>query len=76
LTAIRIKQQNFISIEGYVLERKLAAILGADVFGHSRLMGDDEEGAIHTLSAHRRIIDALIKQHRGRFVGRTMLIGA
>jgi adenylate cyclase len=50
------------------VERKLAATLCADVFGYSRLMGENEEATIRTLSAHRKIIDALIEQHRGRFV--------
>jgi len=50
------------------LERKLTAILCADVFGYSRLMGADEEATLRTLSAHRKIIDGLIEQHRGRFV--------
>ena len=49
-------------------ERKLTAILCADVFGYSRLMGDNEEATFRTLASHRRIIDALIEQHRGRFV--------
>jgi adenylate cyclase len=50
------------------LERKLTAILCADVFGYSRLMGEDEEATLRTLSAYRKIIDQLIKNHRGRFV--------
>jgi adenylate cyclase len=50
------------------VERKLTAILCADVHGYSRLMGEDEEATVQTLSAHRRIIDSLIEQHRGRFV--------
>ena len=50
------------------VERKLAAILCADVFGYSRLMGKDEEATLRTLSSHRKIIDALIEQHHGRFV--------
>jgi class 3 adenylate cyclase len=49
-------------------ERKLTAILCADVYGYSRLMGDNEEATFRTLASHRRIIDALIEQHRGRFV--------
>jgi adenylate cyclase len=52
-----------------MLERKLTAILCADVQGYSRLMGADEEATLRTLSSHRKIIDALIEQHRGRFVG-------
>ncbi len=50
------------------MERKLTAILCADVFGYSRLMGEDEEATLHTLSSHRKLIDSLIEQHHGRFV--------
>jgi uncharacterized membrane protein YeiH len=50
------------------MERRLAAILCADVHGYSRLMGDNEEATVQTLSAHRRIIDGLIQQHHGKFV--------
>jgi adenylate cyclase len=50
------------------MERKLTAILCADVHGYSRLMGEDEEATIRNLSAHRRTIDGLIEQYRGRFV--------
>ena len=50
------------------MERKLTAILCADVFGYSRLMGEDEEATLHTLSSHRKLVDSLIEQHRGRFV--------
>jgi adenylate cyclase len=50
------------------LERKLTAILCADVYGYSRLMGEDEEGTLRTLSAYRKITDSLIERHHGRFV--------
>src|SRR5712691_3510064 len=50
------------------MERKLTAILCADVHGYSRLMGADEEATLRTLSAYRKIIDSLIENHRGRFV--------
>ena len=50
------------------MERKLTAILCADVYGYSRLMEADEETTLRTLSAHRKIIDGLIEEHRGRFV--------
>jgi adenylate cyclase len=50
------------------LERKLTAILCADVFGYSRLMGEDEEATLRTLSSYRKLIDSLIEQHHGRFV--------
>jgi adenylate cyclase len=50
------------------VERKLAAILCADVFGYSRLMGKDEEATLRTLTSHRKLIDSAIEQHHGRFV--------
>ena len=51
------------------MERRLAAILAADVVGYSRLMGGDEEGTISTLKSHRSFIDAQIALHRGRVFG-------
>jgi adenylate cyclase len=49
------------------VERRLAAILCADVAGYSRLMGSDEEGTLAALKSDRReLIDPLIGQHRGR----------
>jgi class 3 adenylate cyclase/TolB-like protein len=54
------------------VERRLAAILAADVFGYSRLMGADEEGTLAQLKAHRRqLVDPKIKQHHGRIVKTT-----
>ncbi len=50
------------------MERKLAAILSADVKGYSRLMGEDEEATIRTLTTYRELISSLIQQHRGRVV--------
>src|ERR1700681_630173 len=50
------------------MERKLAAILCADVYGYSRLMGEDEEATLRTLTSHRKLIDSAIEQHHGRFV--------
>ena len=50
------------------MERKLTAILCADVFGYSRLMGEDEEATLRTLSSYRKLVDSLIEQHHGRFV--------
>jgi len=50
------------------LKRKLTAILSADVEGYSRLMGDDEESTIRTLTNYRLAMTSLIKQHRGRVV--------
>src|SRR5437660_6920041 len=54
------------------VERRLAAILAADVAGYSRLMGADEEGTLERLKAHRReLVDPKIKEHRGRIVKTT-----
>ena len=54
------------------VDRRLAAILAADVFGYSRLMGADEEGTLAQLKAHRRqLVDPKIKQHHGRIVKTT-----
>src|SRR6267378_598935 len=54
------------------VERKLAAILAADVAGYSRLMGAGEEGTLARLKAHRReLIDPKIAAHRGRLVKTT-----
>ena len=56
-------------MEAPPLERKLVAILAADVEGYSRLMGVDEEGTLATLSSHRALTDALILRHGGRICG-------
>jgi adenylate cyclase len=54
------------------VERKLAAILAADVADYSRLMGADEEGTLAQLKAHRRaLVDPKITEHRGRIVKTT-----
>jgi len=50
------------------MERKLTAILSADVKGYSRLMGEDEEATIRTLTAYREVMTTLIGRHRGRVV--------
>ena len=52
--------------EGF--KRKLAAILSADVEGYSRLMGEDEESTVRTITAYREVISTLIKDHKGRVV--------
>jgi len=54
------------------VERRLAAILAADVSGYSRLMGVDEEGTLAALKTSRReIIDPKIAEHHGRIVNTT-----
>jgi TolB-like protein/class 3 adenylate cyclase/tetratricopeptide (TPR) repeat protein len=49
--------------EGF--RRKLTAILSADVEGYSRLMGDNEEATVRTLTAYREVLSTLIQQHNG-----------
>jgi len=54
------------------VERRLAAILAADVAGYSRLMGADEEGTHERLKGHlRELVDPKINEHRGRIVKNT-----
>ena len=51
------------------VERRLAAILVADVAGYSRLMSEDEQGTLSALQAHRSgLIDPAIGRHHGRIV--------
>jgi adenylate cyclase len=67
----RPRQRNPMTKEKRV-ERRLAAILAADVVGYSRLMGGDEIGTLRALQAHRReLIDPKIAAHRGRIVKTT-----
>jgi adenylate cyclase len=49
-------------------QRKLTAILSADVVGYSRLMGDDEEATVRTLNKYKKIISDLIERHNGRVI--------
>ena len=54
------------------MQRRLAAIMAADVVGYSRLMGADEMATITSLKSHRReLIDPAIAEHRGRIVKTT-----
>ena len=50
------------------VERRLAAILSADVAGYSRLMAEDEAATIRTLTDYREEVGMLVRQHRGRVV--------
>jgi class 3 adenylate cyclase/pimeloyl-ACP methyl ester carboxylesterase len=59
-------------MEGQPVQRRLAAILAADVAGYSRLMGTDEVGTLTALKSHRReMIDPVIAAHHGRIVKTT-----
>ena len=48
------------------VNRRLSAILAADVAGYSRLMGLDEVGTARVLREHRVVSDALVAKHGGR----------
>src|SRR4249919_1204472 len=57
---------------GERVQRRLTAILAADIAGYSRLMGADEEGTHARLKAHRRtLLDPRIDEHQGRIVKTT-----
>ena len=57
---------------GERVERRLAAVLAADVAGYSRLMGADEVGTLQALKAHRsELIDPSIAEYKGRIVKTT-----
>jgi adenylate cyclase len=51
------------------VQRRLAAILAADVVGYSRLMGADEEGTLKTLNVYASVMTQLIEEHQGRVFG-------
>ena len=58
--------------DGEVEERRLAAILAADIVGYGRLMGTDEVATLHALKSHRRdCIEPIIARYRGRIVRTT-----
>jgi len=50
------------------VKRKLTAILSADVKGYSRLMGEDEEATVRTITAYREVMTGLIEGQNGRVV--------
>src|SRR6202521_3322939 len=57
---------------GERVERRLAAVLAADVAGYSRLMGLNEEGTLANLKSLRKtLVDPMIAAHRGRIVKTT-----
>jgi len=49
-------------------QRKLTAILSADVKGYSKLMGDDDESTVTTITTYRKIVSEYIDKHQGRVV--------
>lgn len=58
-----------LGVREVLMQRRLTAILAADVVGYSRLMGGDEEGTLKTLKSHRSFIDAQVTHRGGRVFG-------
>ena len=56
-------------MEASPVNRRLAAILAADIAGYSRLMAEDEEATLRTLGAYRAAISDLVAEHGGRIFG-------
>jgi adenylate cyclase len=56
------------AMDGRPMERKLAAILSADVEGYSRLMGADEAATVRTVTQYRDVIAGAVAHHGGRVV--------
>lgn len=50
------------------LNRKLSAVLSADIQGYSRLMGSDEDATVRTLIGYRELVSGLVLRHSGRVV--------
>ena len=50
------------------VERRLAAILSADVVGYSRLMAEDEDATVRLVTFYRETVEMLVAQNRGRVV--------
>jgi len=55
-------------MENISIQRKLKVIFSADVQGYSRLMGDDDEHTVETITAYRETIARLIEKHHGKVV--------
>jgi len=55
-----------MATEGF--KRKLTAFLSADVEGYSRLMGEDEDGTVRTLTSYRKLMSSFIERYHGRVV--------
>ena len=67
IRAIGISQAMAIIGES-ALQRRLVAILSADVAGYSRLMGEDAVGTVRTLSEYRGVVAGIVAAHGGRIV--------
>ena len=72
IAALSWRSRGALLLTGENVQRRLTAILAADVAGYSRLMGVDEEGTLARLKAIRKgLVDPTIAKHRGRIVKTT-----
>src|SRR6267142_2513154 len=72
VAAVNRRQHYCAEDRGLFMQRRLAAILAADLVGYSRLMGADEMGTLTALKSHRReLVDSGISEHHGRIVKTT-----
>lgn len=62
------KKDDDFHMEGDRIQRRLRAILSADVKDYSRLMGEDEIGTIQTINSYRSLLSSLIRRYSGRVV--------
>src|SRR5207245_11046856 len=63
-----VSAQRHVMDEEPSIQRRLAAILAADIAGYSRLMHEDEPATVRDLKAHQNVILPLIGQHGGRII--------
>src|SRR5256885_8138906 len=63
-----VRAQRHIMDEEPSIQRRLAAILAADIAGYSRLMHEDEAATVRDLKAHQSVILPLIGRHGGRII--------
>src|SRR6516162_4463913 len=72
MNTTRLTSQGAAGLASDRVERRLTAIMAADVAGYSRLMGTDEEETLAQLKMHQReLVDPKIAEHRGRVVKTT-----
>src|SRR5215831_8845104 len=62
------RQDRIQSMSECAVERRIAAILSADVEGYSRLMGDDEVATVRAITEYRSVIASSVAGHGGRVV--------
>ena len=62
------ERRDYLMDEELPIQRRLAAILAADIAGYSRLMHEDESATVRDLKGHQSVILPLIGRHGGRII--------